>query len=165
MPTARQPAVLLFFRGPFSQFHPSNFTVDGLSYVCAEQYMHAEKARLFGDVAMAERIMKSVSPHEHKLMGGSVSGFEQEDWDAHKVAIVTAGNHAKFSQNAGLRRRLLDTGDAILAEANPKDFIWGTGLAADDPAALDPANWEGQNLLGEILMAVRGELSAAPRSA
>ena len=31
MPTARQPAVLLFFRGPFSQFHPSNFTVDGLS--------------------------------------------------------------------------------------------------------------------------------------
>ncbi|HEY7799263.1 MAG TPA: NADAR family protein [Hyphomonadaceae bacterium] len=165
MTAARQPAVLLFFRGPFSQFHPSNFTVDGLAYVCAEQYMHAEKARLFGDVAMAERIMRSDSPHEHKLMGGRVEGFDQDDWDTHKVAIVTAGNHAKFSQNAGLRRRLLDTGDAILAEANAKDFIWGIGLAEDDPAALDPANWEGQNLLGEILMAVRGELSAATRTA
>jgi hypothetical protein len=98
-------------------------------------------------------------------MGGRVEGFDQDDWDTHKVAIVTAGNHAKFSQNAGLRRRLLDTGDAILAEANAKDFIWGIGLAEDDPAALDPANWEGQNLLGEILMAVRGELSAATRTA
>ena len=165
MPAARGPVVLLFFRGPFSQFHPSNFTIDGLSYVCAEQYMHAEKARLFGDVAMAERIMKSDSPHEHKLMGGRVDGFEQDDWDTHKVAIVTAGNRAKFGQNAGLRRRLIDTGDAILAEANPKDFIWGIGLAEDDAAALDPANWEGQNLLGEILMAVRSELSAAGSTA
>ena len=162
MPAARGPAVLLFFRSPFSQFHPSNFTIDDRAYVCAEQYMHAEKARLFGDVAMAERIMTSDSPHEHTLMGGHVSGFDQDEWDSHKIAIVTDGNRAKFGQNAGLRRRLLDTGDAILAEANPKDFIWGIGLSEDDPAALDPGNWEGENLLGEILMAVRRELGAAP---
>jgi len=93
-------------------------------------------------------------------MGGRVSGFEQETWNAHRIAIVTTGSRAKFSQNAGLRRRLLDTGDAILAEANPKDYIWGIGLAEDDPAALNPANWEGENLLGQILMAVRSELAA-----
>lgn len=154
------PSVHLFLRGPFSQFHHSSFTLEARAYMCAEQYMHAEKARLFGDVAMAERIMKSDSPHEHKLMGGRVSGFEQERWDAHKITIVTAGNRAKFGQNAGLRRRLLDTGDAILAEANPKDYIWGIGMAADDPEALDPANWQGENLLGEILMAVRDELAS-----
>ena len=153
------PSVHLFYRGPFSQFHASRFSVDGRDYMCAEQYMHAGKARLFGDTAMAERIMKSDSPHEHKLMGGRVSGFEQDRWDAHKVAIVTAGNRGKFGQNAGLRRRLLDTGDAILAEANPKDYIWGIGLAEDGPAALEPAKWQGQNLLGQILMAVRGELA------
>lgn len=153
------PSVHLFYRGPFSQFHASNFSVDGRNYVCAEQYMHAEKARLFGDSAMAERIMKSDSPHEHKLMGGRVAGFEQAKWDANKVAIVTAGSRAKFGQNAGLRRRLLDTGDAILAEANPKDYIWGIGLAEDDPDAQDPIKWQGENLLGQILMAVRSELS------
>jgi ribA/ribD-fused uncharacterized protein len=161
MPPKPAPNVHLFYRGPFSQFHASRFTVGAHDYVCAEQYMHAEKARLFGDIAMAERIMKSGSPHEHKLMGGRVSGFVQETWDTHKTTIVAAGNRAKFGQNAGLRRRLLDTGDAILAEANPKDFIWGIGLAEDDPAALDPANWEGENLLGEILMAVRDELAAS----
>lgn len=154
------PAVYLFMKGPFSQFHPSTFTVDGHDYVCAEQHMHAEKARLFGDCAMAERIMRSDSPHEHKMMGARVSGFEQQTWDARKVDIVTAGNLAKFSQNAGLRRRLLDTGDAILAEANPKDFIWGIGLSEDDPAALDPTRWQGQNLLGQILMSVRARLAS-----
>ncbi len=154
------PAVFLFMKGPFSQFHPSNFTVDGRSYVCAEQYMHAQKARLFGDEAMAERIMRSDSPHEHKLMGGRVSGFDGETWDARKVAIVTAGSLAKFGQNAGLRRRLLDTGDAILAEANPKDFIWGIGLGENDPAARDPANWQGLNLLGQVLMRVRETLAS-----
>ncbi len=123
------PAVLLFMKGPFSQFHPSNFTADGNSYICAEQYMHEQKARLFGDVAMAERILKSDSAHEHKLMGGRVSGFEQAKWDANKVRIVTEATRAKFGQNPGLRRRLLDTGDAILAEANPKDYIWGIGLS------------------------------------
>jgi len=158
---ATLPSIHLFYRGVFSQFHASRFTVDGSDYVCAEQYMHEQKARLFGDIAMAERILKSESPHEHKLMGGRVSGFRQEKWDAEKVAIVTRGSRAKFGQNAGLRRRLLDTGEAILAEANPKDYIWGIGLAEDDPAALDPAKWQGQNLLGQILMQVRDELKAA----
>lgn len=154
------PAVHLFMKGPFSQFHASRFSVKGREYVCAEQYMHAEKARLFVDEAMAERIMRSDSPHEHKMMGARVTGFDSETWDARKVAIVTAGNLAKFSQNAGLRRRLLDTGDAILAEANPKDFIWGIGLAIDDPAAQNPSNWQGQNLLGKVLMQVRQTLAS-----
>lgn len=154
------PAVHLFMKGPFSQFHPSRFTVAGEDFVCCEQYMHAKKARLFGDADMAGRIMLSTSPHEHKMMGAAVKGFDGETWDRHKFAIVHAGNVAKFSQNAGLRRRLLDTGDAILAEANPKDFIWGIGLAVDDPAAQDPANWQGQNLLGKVLMQVRQTLAS-----
>jgi ribA/ribD-fused uncharacterized protein len=153
------PAVLLFMKGPFSQFHPSHFKLGGHAYICAEQYMHEQKARLFADVAMAERILKSDSPHEHKLMGGRVSGFDQQTWDANKVRIVTEGTRAKFSQNPGLRRRLLDTGDAILAEANPKDYIWGIGLSEEDPAAQNPATWQGENLLGQILMAVRSELA------
>ena len=29
---------------PFSQFHPAEFTVDGITYNCAEQYMMHQKA-------------------------------------------------------------------------------------------------------------------------
>lgn len=38
-----------FGAGPFSQWFKCEFDVDGQQYVTAEQYMMAEKARLFGD--------------------------------------------------------------------------------------------------------------------
>ena len=41
--------VVLFWHSPFyfSQWSPSPFVVDGVPYSCAEQFMMAEKARLF----------------------------------------------------------------------------------------------------------------------
>ena len=41
--------VVLFWHSPsyFSQWYPSPFVVDGVSYSCAEQFMMAEKTRLF----------------------------------------------------------------------------------------------------------------------
>ena len=36
--------------------------------------------------------------------------------------------------------------------------IWGIGLGPNDPKAWDVSTWEGQNLLGKVLMQVRDEL-------
>ncbi len=154
------PAVHLFLTGPLSQWHPARFTVGGIAYNCAEQYMMHRKALLFGDTAMAARILNAAKPHDQKQMGASVEGFVEETWCNHRVEIVTTGNMAKFSQNDGLKKRLLQTGEAILAEANPRDAIWGIALAADDPRALNPTQWQGENLLGRILMDVRARLRA-----
>ena len=52
--------------------------------------------------------------------------------------------------------KLKATGDAIMAEASPYDQIWGIGMTADDPGARDPKQWNGQNILGDILMEIRG---------
>ena len=120
--------------------------------------MMASKARLFDDDAMAARIMASDQPHEHKLMGARVQNFISEIWNAHREDIVFEGNWAKFSQNSGLAKRLLATGNVVLGEANPRDYVWGIGMAEDDPLAQDPLNWRGQNLLGKILMEVRERL-------
>lgn len=62
---------------------------------------------------------------------------------------------AKFSQNREMRRVLLETGDKILAEASPRDCVWGIGLGSGNPRARDPSNWRGRNLLGKALMRVR----------
>lgn len=150
--------VHLFLRGPLSQWHPARFVIEGAAFNCAEQFMMYRKAILFGDHAMADRILAAAKPHEQKQMGARVASFIEETWRAHRVAIVTEGNMAKFSQNEGLKKRLLQTGDAILAEANPRDAIWGIALAEDDPRAQDPAQWQGENLLGKILMDVRNRL-------
>lgn len=154
------PNIHLFLAGFLSQWHPARFVIDGVEYGCAEQWMMHRKALLFSDPAMAARIMAADQPFDQKRLGQAIASFDQAVWDQHKQSIVLAGNTAKFSHNAGLRKKLLATGSSILAEANPKDFIWGIGLAATDPNALNQAQWPGQNLLGQILMQVRSALQA-----
>ncbi|MEU4646849.1 NADAR family protein [Nocardia fluminea] len=79
-------------------------------------------------------------------------------WERARFGIVVAGSVAKFGQNDALRGYLVGTGARVLVEASPVDRIWGIGMAADDPGALDPGRWKGLNLLGFALMRAREEL-------
>lgn len=38
------------------------------------------------------------------------------------------------------------------------DKIWGVGLGEDDPDILYREKWQGQNLLGEAIMAARKQI-------
>ena len=150
---------VLFWSGPFSQWYPSPFTIDGVKYNYAEQYMMAAKALLFKDHSSRKKIMKTNSPREQKALGRKVENFDQGKWNSVAREVVFKGNMAKFSQNADLKKELLSTGTKILVEASPYDKVWGIGLAADDPNALRPKNWRGKNWLGQVLMRVRAEIS------
>ena len=122
--------------------------------------MMVEKAELFGDKARAAAIMDTSEPAEQKRYGQQVAGFDQTLWDARKLGIVYRGNFAKFDQNPGALRQLINTGDAMLVEANPRDWIWGVGRTIDDPAVHQPDLWRGTNFLGRILTLVRQRLNA-----
>ncbi|MBG0568699.1 NADAR family protein [Actinoplanes aureus] len=148
--------------GCLSQWWPAPFTADGIVFATAEHYMMWRKGTLFGDDAMAERVLAAPHPHAAKAFGGRVAGFDQQTWDEHRFAIVVAGNLAKFGQHADLRAFLLGTERRVLVEASPVDRIWGIGLTRDDPAASDPARWRGLNLLGFALMQVRDVLHEEP---
>ena len=141
----------------FSQWYPSPFEVDGLRYPTAEHFMMAEKARLFGDLAARDAILRASTPGEVKALGRTVTGFDDAKWNAVRFAIVVRGNAAKFLQNPALLAYLLGTGQRVLVEASPVDRIWGIGLAGDHADAAQPARWRGLNLLGFALMAVRAE--------
>ena len=52
----------------------------------------------------------------------------------------------------------MSTGENTLAEANPHDHYWGTGLGKNHPNAFNPKFWKGKNKAGQILMKVRTEL-------
>lgn len=147
-------------RACLSQWYPSPFTLEGTRYHCAEQYMMAQKARLFGDEEVFQEIMAARHPKQCKALGQRVRGFSEEIWAVHRVPIVMEGNLAKFSQNDRLKAFLCQTGRRVLAEASPYDRIWGIGLAADDPAAESASRWRGENLLGFTLMKVRDLLAA-----
>ena len=151
---------VFFWKPPvvFSQWTPSRFEVGGVVYSHAEQFMMAEKARLFGDEEMRARILASGLPHEQKRLGQAVRGFESGVWEREKLGIVVRGNRAKFSQSRKRREELLATGTKTLVEASPRDFVWGIGLGADHEHAKTPEAWPGLNLLGQALMRVRDDL-------
>ncbi|RYF64428.1 MAG: NADAR family protein [Cytophagaceae bacterium] len=145
-------------KGCFSQWWPSVFSIDGIDYATAEHWMMAEKARLFNDEAIRDRILMAKTPGEAKKLGRQVRGFDANTWQAACFDLVVAGNFHKFGQHDELKTYLLGTNSQVLVEASPVDPIWGIGLAQDDPNALDPNCWKGTNLLGFALMTIRDML-------
>lgn len=142
----------------FSQWYPASFTVDDQVYPTAEHWMMAEKARLFDDEAVLEKILHGKEPSEAKKLGREVRGFQSEVWDEHKYEVVVKGNVHKFSQNKELKTFLLNTGNRVLVEASPVDRIWGIGMAQDHLQVKEPTSWKGENLLGFALMEARDRL-------
>jgi len=149
---------LFFWHGFLSQWYMSDFSVAGRVYCCAEQFMMAEKARIFNDFHTFESIMATNNPKEQKALGRKVKGFNEELWNAKAKDIVFEGNYAKYSQNPGLKEKLIETAPLILVEGSPYDRIWGIGLKWDDPRCNNPKDWKGKNWLGETLTKVRDSL-------
>lgn len=144
-----------------SQWWPSEFTVRDIRYATAEHWMMAGKARLFGDAEAERAALSARTPAEAKKAGRLVRGFDEAVWHRERFGIVVEGSVHKFASDPALRSYLLSTGDRVLVEASPVDRVWGVGLAADDERALDPARWQGLNLLGFALMEARERLRQA----
>jgi ribA/ribD-fused uncharacterized protein len=142
-----------------SQWFPAEFEADGAMFLSAEHYMMWRKAMLFGDEAVADRVLEVSHPNEAKTLGRQISGFDEQTWVRERFAIVVEGNVAKFDAHDELRGFLLGTGDRVLVEASPMDRIWGIGMTARDASADEPARWRGQNLLGFALMHARHRLA------
>ena len=142
-----------------SQWWPSEFTENNVLYKTAEHYMMAQKALLFNDREILERILQKESPKDVKDLGRQIRNFDPEIWDQHKFQLVKQGNLLKFSQNEVLKQFLKQTKNKVLVEASPVDKIWGIGLTEDDANSHNPTAWKGENLLGFALMEVRDQLN------
>jgi ribA/ribD-fused uncharacterized protein len=143
-----------FYNGIFSQWHKSSFEIDNIQYNCAEQYMMHQKAMLFGDFEIAEKIMNEEHPRDQKALGRKVKNFDVNVWNEKAKDIVYKGNYAKFKKDPLLLSALLET-SGTLVEASPYDCVWGIGLSMNDERIHDPKNWLGTNWLGEVLTKLR----------
>ena len=68
------------------------------------------------------------------------------------------GLEAKFTQNSDLKEQLLKTGELFLVESPPHDRYWGSGLSLHHENCLDMTKYEGNNIMGTLLMQVRDNL-------
>ena len=132
----------------FSNFHhaPFSVTINGekLTFPTVEHYFHFKKATLFGDIDSQQQILQATDPLAVKKIGRTVKNFDAKIWDAVAPKHLSNGIYAKFTQNPLLKKKLLDTGDTLLQEANPYDNKYGIGK-----------DGSGENLTGKCLMNVR----------
>lgn len=140
----------------FSQWFPSAFSFDAVTFPTAEHWMMAKKALLFNDTEQYQNILAAQSPAEAKKFGRKVKNYNDLDWSKNGFDLVVEGNKHKFSQNIEMKKFLLNTGNSVIVEASPYDKSWGIGMKEYET---NPAKWKGQNLLGFALMEVRDYLN------
>lgn len=145
-----------FWKNKLSNWTPSEFIVNNITYNCGEQYMMHQKALYFNDLETASEIMNETNPKIIKDLGRKVKNYNDSKWNAARYDIVKAGLYQRFHQNTELKEFLTSKKNYILVEASPFDRIWGIGYDAEH--AIENINNWGENLLGKILTELANEL-------
>lgn len=127
--------------GPFSfmsNFYHSPIKINSKIYSTVEHFFQASKATTDTDHT---KIRKAKGPHAAKNLGRHIK--LRRDWETIKYSIMVKALIAKFTQHEYLRKKLLNTGNALIYEDSPYDKEWGW------------YNGNGKNLLGKALVDVR----------
>jgi ribA/ribD-fused uncharacterized protein len=132
-----------------SNFYSHPFDLDGITYPSGEHAFHAYKTDDLND-GFRERIAAAATPGLAKKMGRSVN--LRADWEDIKRDVMSDVVQARFADGA-LRKKLLDTGDALLIEGTQwHDNEWGSCVCEKHRA------WAGKNWLGKALMVERANI-------
>ena len=129
--------------GAFSNFSPHPITLKERAWPTSEHYFQAQK---FVGTEHEEALRLAKSPTIVARVGRSRQRPLRPDWETAKDDIMREALRAKFTQHAGLRSLLLDTGDSELIEHTKNDSYWGDG-----------GDGTGKNRLGQLLMELRAE--------
>lgn len=143
---------------PFATTHPTKLIINNVKYRSINQYLQANKAKMFGDLTAYKMIMNSTSAKLQTEIGSMVNGFTSSSWEPRMEKLLILASMYRFEQDQEARGALLETGDAIIVFATPHDRLLGTGMALDDAQITSIESWPGRNLLGYTLMQVRNDL-------
>ena len=95
----------------------------------------AEKARLFGDEEVLEKILRSKTPAEAKKWGRAVKNFDQPRWESVCYSIVKLGNWQIWPAS----------GNKGLPDQYPQSNFGGS-----KSGRYDLGNWVGQGPTGSV---------------
>jgi len=131
---------------PFSNFSSFQVKWQGRLWPTSE---HAYQAAKFfeTDKELVQKIFEAKSAHVAAEIGRDYREKQQPDWDEVKIGIMEDICKHKLIQHPYVKRKLLQTGDALLAEDSPKDSFWGWG-----------PNHKGRNELGKVWMRLRASI-------
>lgn len=131
-----------------SNFYPATIAFNDKIFPTSEHLYQWAKTT---DEKEKEAIRLAPTPGKAKRIGRKCT--LRPDWDERKTIVMKTIVRWKFKQNPNLAQKLLETGDAILVEGNNwHDNFWGS-CRCEKCASI-----QGQNELGQILIAIREEI-------
>lgn len=134
-----------------SNFYLCPLEYNGHKFHSSEQLFMYFKAQTFQDLETMEEILKCKTPKKAKALGRKVKNYNDQTWNSLRDKNMYIAVLAKFLQCKEFREFIMSHSDKIFAEASPYDGIWGIKLSEDDPRALDPSKWRGENRLGKCI--------------
>ena len=130
--------------GFLSNLYPCEVCIDGKMFVSAE---HAYQYAKPNKQAIKDYIQIAPLPRLAAIVGHGLFMYDVSyDWNDTKVDRMRQVLESKFS-NEVLRKKLLETGDAVLIEGSKTDAFWGIGKKG-----------AGKNMLGSLLTELRKKL-------
>ena len=140
---------------PLSNLAPCSIDIDGSTYPSSEHYYQHTKCLTAGNIRAASAVLLSSDPEEAMAAGSVVK--QPTEWTLKDgVTIMERVLRVKVSPNH-MKAVLRSTGNKMIVEAT-RNSIWGIGQPFTSPNVLQPETYNGQNLLGVILMKIRDEL-------
>ena len=112
---------------PYSNFHPSPFTINNEKFHGAEQWIQYQKFLLSDDSYTANQILKCDDHLEAKRLSYRINDFDPDKWRDDGFELCYAGIEEKFTQNSLLMHMLKAMAPKTLVEAS-NDKLWGTGI-------------------------------------
>ena len=130
--------------GCLSNFSRHGFQLENKWWPTSEHYFQAKK---FEGTEFEEAVRQCSTPTKAAALGRDRALPLRSDWENVKNDIMRKAVYEKFTQNEDIKKLLLETGEEILIEKSPIDSYWGCGK-----------NGDSKNMLGVILMEIRGAL-------
>ena len=119
-------------------------------FVASENVYVFEKATENGRKYIAVEALKAENAIEAKQLSRKI--YTQTNWEGGSQSVMKEILLAKVNQNPEVKEALLKSGDKLIAEAVPYDYIWSTGLSKEVAATTNPKTWPGKNLSGKLWM-------------
>jgi ribA/ribD-fused uncharacterized protein len=140
---------------PMSNFYPCSLEYEGRTFNSTEQALQYTKAIDTKHPQIAKAILKAENAREAWKASRALPEDEALQWDKDNIHQVEQMLGAKATQVPAFSSALLESKDAILAEATGHKF-WATGIPNPEfTKTTKEQYWPGQNKLGELLMNLR----------
>ena len=117
-----------------------------------------------GNNTLADEIVRSTSAKQAKSIANSVPFSELDDWNSKTITVMKDILFAKWTACAPFRRALLNTRGLHIIEGTI-DQYWGAGVSRDIATTMHPDHLKGRNVLGTLLVELRGAMTTEDSTA